>query len=296
MRLFFITFMSALNVSAATFHLKVEVVDEDGKRLPSVVIAGEALPVSSPNIWNAPGRRKHFVAKTDADGFAKIEEQHILPQLVISASADNFYTSSIRVTCEQKVVKIILVRKLEQVKSRKFEIITSSLPQDGRLYGFDLIMGAFTTPLGVGRYPDVFIKGICPPVSKGTDPVVPFIDQDLEMHFPDQGTGFQPTPRPGQKSFSLSVAPSCEGQMFSGLDWPRRAPRMGYAMQWRRREFGITQLQGRAEEPQWIFRIRPEEGYYHGVMSDFRWLPDGRLRLVYEVSTISGSQSLEFSP
>ena len=285
MRTLSIVTLSSLQCLAAVFHLQVEVVDEQGRHLSSVDVACETLPVSASNIWNAPARRQRLSAKTDVNGVAKLEGQHALPQLVISASADGFYTSSRRVASEQKSIQLVLVKKLEQVKSRRLEILTSSLPQDGNSHGFDLMMGAFTPPIGVGKRSDVFIKGKCTVVTTSLGMHMSSENLELEMWHSEKGAGFLVTPRPGQKSFGLSIATGCDGQAFSGLFWPRVAPQTGYVAQWNYPETGGSQ---------WIFRMRPEQGYYYGVLTDFHWVPDGRLRMVYELSEVPGNPSLEF--
>jgi hypothetical protein len=296
MRALFMVTLSSLRCFAANFHLQVEVVDEYGKHMPSVEIVCDTLPVAASNIWNAPGRRERLCVKTDINGVARLEGQHALPQLVISASTDNFYTSTKRLSCEQKFAQLILVKKLEQVKCRRLEVLTSSLPQDGNSYGFDLMIGAFTPPLGVGRYPDVFIKGKYDTANTTSGVRALSVSRELEMRYSDKGSGFQPTPRPGQKSFGLSIAAGCDDQAFPELFWPRIAPQAGYQTQWAYTPPAMnhSQIQGGAGGPQWIFRIRPEQGYYRGVLTDFHWLPDGRLRMVYELSEAAGNPSLEF--
>jgi hypothetical protein len=294
MRTLFALVVSALQCLAAPFQIQVEVVDEQGRHLPSAEITCDTLPVPAFNIWNAPARRQRLSAKTDVNGVGKLEGQHALPQLVISASRDGFYTSSRRVGCEQKFIQLIMVKKLAQVKSRRLEILTSSLPQDGNAYGFDLMMGAFTPPLGVGQRSDVFIKGKCASVTTAAGARVSSEGLDLEMRHSEKGSGFLATPRPGQKSFGLSIAIGCADQSFSGLFWPRIAPQTGYEVIWKYEELGTTRAPAEAGVSQWIFRMRPEQGYYYGVLTDCHWLSDGRLRLVYELSMVPGNPSLEF--
>jgi len=296
MRAFFMVTLSSLRCLAADFHLQIEVIDEYGKHMPSIEIVCDTLPVAAANIWNAPGRRERLCVKTDINGVARLEGQHALPQLVISASTDNFYTSTKRVSCEQKFAQLTLVKKIEQVKCRRLEVLTSSLPQDGNSYGFDLMIGAFTPPLGVGWHPDVFIKGKYGTANTTSGVRASSVSQELEMRYSDKGSGFQRTPRPGQKSFGLSIAAGCDEQAFPELFWPRIAPRAGFETQltYTSPAMNHSQVQVGAGEPQWIFRIRPEQGYYYGVLADFHWMPDGRLRLVYELSTVPGSPSLEF--
>lgn len=287
MRTLSIVTLSSLQCLAAAFHLQVEVVDEQGRHLSSVDVACDTLPIAASNIWNAPGHRERLSVKTGINGVAQLEGQHALPLLVISASMETFYTSTKRVSCEQKFTQLILVKKLEQVKCRQVEVLTSALPRDGNSYGFDLTMGAFTPPLGVGRHPDVFIKGKYYSATPTIGGRVSSANQELEMQYPEKGSGCRSTPRPGQRLFGLSIAPGCEDQAFLGLFWPRIAPREGYETQWTYTSLPVDQTQ-------WIFRIRPEQGYYYGVLTDFYWTADGRLRLAYVISAVPGNLSLEF--
>ena len=285
MRTLFAIVVSTAQCVAAAFHLHVEVVDEQGRHLPSVEITCETLPVIAPNIWNAPARRQRLSAQTDVNGVAKLVGQHALPQIVVSAAIDSFYASSRRVTCEQKSVQLVLVKKLNQVKCRRLEILTSSLPQDGNAHGFDLMMGAFTPPIGVGQRSDVFIKGKCTMVTSAAGIRVSSENSELEMWHSEKGSGFLATPRPSQKTFGLSISAGCAEQSFPELFWPRIAPQTGYVARWNYPETAGSQ---------WIFRMRPDQGYYYGVLTDFHWLPDGRLRMVYELSEVPGNPSLEF--
>ena len=147
------------------------------------------------------------------------------------------------------------------------------------------MMGAFTPPIGVGQRSDVFIKGKCTMVTSAAGIRVSSENSELEMWHSEKGSGFLATPRPSQKTFGLSIAAGCAEQSFPELFWPRIAPQTGYVARWNYPETAGSQ---------WIFRMRPDQGYYYGVLTDFHWLPDGRLRMVYELSEVPGNPSLEF--
>ena len=89
--------------------------------------------------------------------------------------------------------------------------------------------------------------------------------------------------------------------LLPGLASPRLAPAAGYQGQLEYRSSrGMSPTDipgpGRVGAPQWIFRITRESGALHGVITDFGWLEDGRLRLQYRISAEPGNPSLEFGP
>lgn len=121
------------------------------------------------------------------------------------------------------------------------------------------------------------------------------------MRFAGPRDGVIAVPRPGQSGFAESISPACVGMILPELLAPRQAPADGY-----RPELVYRSPRGpspdnladpgRVGAPQWIFRVTRDTVEWHGVITDFGWLPDGRLRLTYRVSSEPGNPSLDFGP
>lgn len=121
------------------------------------------------------------------------------------------------------------------------------------------------------------------------------------MRFIRQGDGVVATPRPGQAGFAASVSSACDGMLLPGLASPRQAPAAGYVDRLAYRSArgsaaGDLPGPGRVGAPQWIVRLAREEGVVHGLVTDFGWTEDGRLRITYRLSAEPGNPSLEFGP
>ena len=287
-----------LRCAAAPFSLEVSVADEYGAPVPGAAVWVDAVPRASQEPWNAPARRQRVEGVADERGRARLAGEHALGACCPMAVAPGHYPAGIRAEVGSPSVRIVLPRRLGSSASSAMDILTRALPDDGAEHGFDLVMGAFVSPLGVGRRADVWIRGRC--LSSRLAPGAPgaYVDEAV-MRFGAPAGGVVGTPRPGEPGFDISVSPACAGMVFGELAAPRVAPSDGYTPRLAYRSArgpSPTDVPGpgRAAQPQWIFRIHRDAQPIHGVIDDFGWLPDGRLRLLYRISTEPGSRSLEF--
>lgn len=272
--------LAAASTLAGPFAMTVEVVDELGAPVAGAAVWVDALPRLPADPWNAPGARRRIGATADGSGIARLEGEHALSVICPSSSAPGFHAGARRVLVGEARVRMVLPRRLGQVPARRFDLVTSALPDDDAEHGLDLELGAFLPPLGVGRRADAWVRAR--PASVGGAPT---------MRFASPGAGVIPTPRPGQDGFACSVSPACDGMMLVGITSPRLAPTDGYEASLRGHETPAVAV----GSPQWIYRIRREEGWVHGLIEDFGRLPDGRIRLLCRVSAVAGSRALEFA-
>lgn len=292
-------------------EIDVRVADELGRPLAAAEVSCEWVPRLSPDPWNQPHPRMRDTAQTDDRGRARLSGRHVLEQLTVTAKADGYYAASRRIVARDQVVRIALLQQGPQVRSARIEVLSSALPQDGAGHPFDLEMGAFLPPLGVGRRADILLSGRCesgrlPPGSRAV------FEDTLHMAFLDARAGHVPAPRPGQEGFSQSIQPFLSDLLLHGIEHPLEAPVDGYKSEivyrlartaeapppgdvaWIRPAPGVVPSPGRIGSPQWIFRIRPGPAALHGVITDFGWIDDGRFRLRYRISQEPGNSSLEF--
>lgn len=283
--------------AAGAFVVDVSVTDESGAPLAGAAVVAETTPRFSADPWNAPARCIRVEATSDPRGLARLAGEHALPGLVLTVAQLGFYPASRRIARTEPAASLVLPRRSASVASTRASCLFRGLPWDGSEHGFDLVMGAFTPPLGVGCRSDVWISG-----RRGlaSHPVaVPEVCVDeLVMRFAGPGDGVVATPRPGQPGFAASVSPACEGLLLPGLAHPRRAPAEGYVdrLVHRSERVGGAVVAGRIGGPQWIFRVHREGGVLHGVITDFGCITDGQLRLDCQASSEPGNPSLEFGP
>lgn len=290
----------ALRCLSSPVDLAVSVVDESGTPVAGAAVSADTVPRSTLDPWNAPARSVRVEAAADGKGVARLVAEHALPRLVVSAVAPGFHPAARVVERADRSVRLVLPRRLGAVSSVRLELLTRLLPDDGAEHGFDLALGAFMPPLGVGRRADVYLSGRCPSARLPRSSPGAYVDE-VRMRFDAGGAGVVAVPRPGQLGFAGSVSSACEGMLLPAMDHPREAPEAGYEpllvyRSARADSPGAIPGPGRAGAPQWIFRVNREGGPLHGVIADFGWLPDGRLRLVYRISTEVGCRSLEFGP
>lgn len=289
-----------LRCAAGPFAIDVSVVDESGAPVAGAGVSIDTAPRLAIDPWNAPARRVRVESATDADGCARVTGDHALPELVISAAAPGFHPAACRAGRDAGAARIVLPRRVGSVASVRVDLLTRVLPEDGDEHGFDLVMGAFVAPLGVGRHADVWISGRCPSARLARGAVGGYVDEAY-LRFARQGDGVVPTPRPGQAGFAASVSSACDGMLLPGLASPRQAPAAGYVDRLAYRSArgpaaGDLPGPGRVGAPQWIVRFAREEGLTHGLITDFGWTEDGRLRITYRLSSEPGNPSLEFGP
>lgn len=300
-----------LHLLAATVDLDVRVSDELGRPIHGAEVACDWVPRLSADPWTQPHVTERAQSTTDELGRARLRGRHVLDQLAVTVRAEGYYASSRRMEARSRVVRLALLQQGSRVSSAKVEVLTSSLPQDGAEHPFDLELGAFLPPLGVGRRADVLLSGSressrLPPGSSAV------FDDHARLRFIDGRAGCLQTPRPGQAGFAESLQPFLRDQLIHGVEHPLEAPSDGYKAEivyrysrttpapppgdiaWVRPAPGIVPGPGRVGSPQWIFRIRPGPAALHGVISDFGWTEDGRLRLRYRISLEPGNPSLEF--
>ena len=296
---------------ALTVDLDVRVSDELGYPVPDAWVRVDWVPVISQDPWNRPSLTRPSEARTDVAGRARISGRQAAPRLVIEAGAEGHYAVSRVIASRDQVVRLGLPVRGPAVRHRRLEVLTSVLPEDGQPRAFDLELGAFLPPLGVGRQADILLSGSRESVRLPKDSRAPFKDW-VTLRFAVDGSGFVPTPRPGQPGFAAAHDGGLPGLRIRELSHPREAPTEGYArelpyvearlaeapppgdLRWLRPDPAFVPGPGRLGSPQWIFRIRPGPGALHGVLTDFGWLPDGRLRLAYLLSDEPGNPSLEF--
>lgn len=289
-----------LRCAAAPFATEVTVVDESGAPLASAGVSADTVPRLAVDPWNAPAPRVRVEAATDEAGVARLVGEHALPELVVSAAMPGFHPAARRVARDAGMARLVLPRRLGSVGARRVDVLTRALPEDGAEHGFDLAMGAFVAPLGVGRHVDVWLSGRCPSARLARGASGAYVDE-AQMRFAQPGEGVVATPRPGQAGFAATISPACDGQLLPALASPRQAPADGYVDRLAYRSArgplpGDIPAPGRVGSPQWIFRISREGGMVHGLITDFGWLEDGRLRLTYRLSEAPGNLSLEFGP
>lgn len=295
----------------AVVDLSVRVADELGRPIADAEVFSDLTPNLSPDPWNQPHPRQRVAGSTDERGRATLSGRHALDHLAVTAKAEGFYPTSRRVVARDQVVRLALLQQGPRVESVTVEVLTSLLPQDGHEYPFDLEMGAFLPPLGVGRRADALLSGRCasaqlPPGSRAT------FEDTARLRFVEARAGCLPTPRPGQEGFAQSVQPFLADQLLHDIQHPLEAPIQGYTSEmtyllartteapppgdiaWVRPAPGVVPGPGRVGSPQWIFRIRPGPEALHGVLTDFGWMEDGRLRIRYRLSREPGNPSLEF--
>ena len=292
--------LAALRCGAAPFTVDIEVVDELGAPIPGAAVWVDAVPSLSVDPWNRPSRRQRVEVAADADGRCRLSGEHALRALCPMAVAPGYYPAGIRVEPPAPLQRITLPRRLGASASSRIDLVTASLPEDGGEHGFDLVMGAFVAPLGVGKRADVWIRGRCPSARLSPGSSTAYVDEAV-MRFADAGDGVIGTPRPGESGFDRSISPACAGMMLGGILAPREAPSVGYQPSLAYRSARGPSASdipgpGRIGQPQWIFRIHREGRPVHGLIEDLGWLPDGRLRLLYRISTEPGNRSLEFGP
>lgn len=289
-----------IRCAAAPFSVEVEVLDELGTPLPGAGLSIDTVPRLTPDPWNAPSRRVRVESMADGEGVARAAFDHALPEVMVTAVTPGFYPASRRMVRGSGRARVVLPRRLGSAEAVRVALLTRALPDDGAGHGFDLAMGAFTAPLGVGRQADVWISGRCPSARLSRGAAGAYVDE-LLMRFARPGDGVCAVPRPGQEGFAGSVSPACDGLLLPGLSSPRLAPAAGYVSPLAYRSArgpAPSDLAGpgRIGAPQWIFRVEREGGALHGLITDFGWVEDGRLRLEYRISTVPGSRSLEFGP
>ena len=296
---------------AAGVDLDVRVADELGRPIAGAEVACDWVPRLSPDPWNQPHRREPARTLADERGRARLSGRHALDHLAVTVRAEGYYAASRRLAARDQIVRVALLQQGPRVESARVEVLTSSLPQDGSQQAFDLELGAFLPPLGVGRRADVLLSGSCPSSRLPAGSRAVFSDT-LRLVFLDARAGHVPTPRPGQEGFAQSIQPFLADSLLHGIEHPLEAPAEGYQAEltyllartveapppgdlaWVRPAPGVVPAPGRIGSPQWIFRIRPGPAALHGVITDFGWVEDGRLRLRYRISLEPGNPSLEF--
>lgn len=306
-----LAFLLPFPLLAAVVDLDVRVADELGRPIAGAEVDCEWVPRLSPDPWNQPHRRVRASAQSDESGRAKLSGQHVLDHLVVTARAEGYYAVSRRLVARDQIVRLALLQQGPRVESARVEVLTSSLPQDGSQHPFDLEMGAFLPPLGVGRRADALLSGSCPSSRLSAGSRAVFSDT-LRLVFLDARAGHLPSPRPGQQGFAQSIQPFLADSLLHGIEHPLEAPTEGYQAEliyllartveapppgdlaWVRPAPGVVPAPGRIGSPQWVFRIRPGPAALHGVITDFGWIEDGRLRLRYRISLEPGNPSLEF--
>ncbi len=294
-----LAFCLGVRCAATPFAMKVEVVDESGTPVAGAAVHCETIPKRALDPWNAPARRVVVSATADERGHAQLSAGHVLPEIIVGAVAPGFHPAARRTSISVSSVRVVLPRRLGFAESVRFELLTRALPDDGGEHGFDLLLGAFTPPLGVGKRADVYLRGRCVSATLPPNSTAPYADEVI-MRFAES-EGIIPVPRPGQAGFAASISPACDGMLLPDLVAPRLAPEGGYTtvLKYHASRGSLsTDLPGpgRIGSPQWIFRFSRESGRYHGLLTDFGWLPDGRLRIVYRVSAEAGNRSLGFGP
>lgn len=292
------TLCLGLRCLGASFDIQVEVLDEDGAAIAGAAVFCDSVPRIAPDPWNAPARRVRVEATANEHGKVRMSGEHALPELVIGAVAPGFHAAACRTVASANAVRVVLPRRLGAVSSVQLELLTRALPDDGAEHGFDLALGAFTPPLGIGRKVDVWLRGRCPSASLPKASSVAYVDE-VTMRFAETRTGVVAVPRPGQPGFAESVSPACAGMLLPDLLAPRQAPQAGYLTELTYRSArGPSPVDvpapGRIDAPQWIFRISHDSELLHGVITDFGWMPDGRLRIIYRISTEPRNVSLDF--
>lgn len=300
-----------LHLLAAAVDLDVRVADELGRPIAGAEVTCEWIPRLSPDPWNQPHRRESGRALADERGRARLVGRHAPDHLTVTVRADGYYAVSRRLVARDQIVRLALLQQGARVESARVEILTSSLPQDGSQHPFDLERGSFLPPLGVGRRADVLLSGSCPSSRLPAGSRAVFSDT-LRLVFLDARAGCLATLRPGQQRFAQSIQPFLGDSLLHGIEHPLEAPAEGYQSEliyllartveapppgdlaWVRPAPGVVPGPGRIGAPQWIFRIRPGPAALHGVITDFGWVEDGRLRLRYRISQEPGNPSLEF--
>ena len=296
---------------ALTVDLDIRVADELGYPVPDAWVRVDWVPVVSQDPWNRPSLVRPSEVRTDVAGRVRLSGRQAAPRLVIEAGAEGHYAVSRVLAARDQVVRLGLPVRGPAVRHRRLEVLTSAMPADGQPRPFDLEMGAFLPPLGVGRQVDILLSGHRGSALLAKDSRAPYKDW-AELRFADAGAGHLPTPRPGQPGFAAAHDGGVPGLRIRDLSHPREAPPTGYMaelafvearlaeapppgdLRWLRPDPAFVPGPGRLGAPQWIFRIRPGPAALHGVLTDFGWLPDGRLRLAYLLSDEPGNPSLEF--
>lgn len=296
---------------ALTVDLEIRVADELGYPVADAWVRVDWVPVVSPDPWNNPSLVRPAEARTDVAGRARLSGKQAAPRLVVEAGAEGHYAVSRVLMSRDQVVRLSLPVRGPAVRHRRLEVLTASLPEDGQPKPFDLELGAFLPPLGVGRQADILLSGRRESALLAKDSRAPYKDW-VEMRFVAAGSGWVATPRPGQPGFAAAHEGGVPGLRIRDLPHPREAPASGYSpglsyvearlaeapppgdLRWLRPDPAFVPGPGRLGAPQWIFRIRPGPASLHGVLTDFGWLPDGRLRLAYLLSDEPGNPSLEF--
>lgn len=303
--------MVSTPAAALTVDLDVRVADELGYPVPDAWVRVDWVPVLSADPWNKPSLTRPGEARTDVAGRVRLSGKQAAPRLVIEAGADGHYAVSRVLVARDQVVRLGLPLRGPAVRHRRLEVLTSSLPEDGEPRAFDLEMGAFLPPLGVGRQADILLAGERESSRLPKDSRAPYRDW-VSLRFAVPGSGHVATPRPGQPGFAAAHDGGVPGLRIRDLGHPREAPGAGYLeelrfvearlaeapppgdLRWLRPDPAFVAGPGRIGSPQWMFRIRPGPSALHGVLTDFGWLPDGRLRLAYLLSDEPGNPSLEF--
>lgn len=283
-------------VAAAPFTLEVSVVDESGVPLPGAAVFAETMPAPSSDPWNTPSRRVRVESTADARGVARLMGRHGLATLVVGATAPGFHPALRQLALGDPSARLVLPRRLGVSGSARYTSLTHVLPDDGAEHGFDLLMGAFTEPLGVGRHADVWIRGRCQSASPSRASGATAVDE-VEMRFAQAGDGVAAVPRPGQPGFAAAIAPACADMLLPDLSFPRLAPHEGYLgrLVYRAVSSGGSAA-AHANAPQWILRVTRENGVVHGVLVDFGWVEGGLLRVECRVGLEADNPLLEFGP
>lgn len=295
----------------AAVELEVRMADPRGLPIVGGEVVCEMIPALSANPWVEVAARRRVSALTDSAGLARVSGTHAPSQLAVTGHAPGYYGSTRLVAAGDRRASLCLFPQGARVASSRVELLTEDLPGDGVGRAFDLELGAFLPPLGVGRHADVMISGRCESRALPAGSRAAFRDH-AEIRFVTDGSGCAPTPRSGQEGFAASVSPGLAGQLLHGIFHPLSAPTEGYLsslsyvlerpqepvgkVEGLRPAFsqGIPASPGRIGSPQWIFRIRSGPAALHGVITDFGWVEGGRLRLRYTISAEPGVLSLEF--